>query len=91
MPPSVAALARQVTAGTDNALDAGTALQEFFRSDFTYSTSVASGSDTAYLEHLAWEGAKQRWGDRLPDPVIERLAYELKVIADMGFSFSRSG
>ncbi len=42
--------------------------------------------DTAYLEHLAWEGAKMRWGDVLPQTVVERVAYELKVIADMGFS-----
>jgi DNA polymerase-3 subunit alpha len=39
-----------------------------------------------YLEHLAFEGAKQRWGDPLPDPAVERLGYELKVIEDMGFS-----
>ena len=32
------------------------------------------------------EGARARWGDQLPDAAVERLAYELKVIADMGFS-----
>ncbi|HJM31548.1 MAG TPA: DNA polymerase III subunit alpha [Acidimicrobiales bacterium] len=42
--------------------------------------------DDAYLEHLAFEGARKRWGDTLPDSVVERLAYELKVIGDMGFS-----
>ncbi|MCX7619740.1 MAG: DNA polymerase III subunit alpha [Acidimicrobiales bacterium] len=42
--------------------------------------------DSAYLEHLTFEGARQRWGDPLPDHVVERLAYELKVIRDMGFS-----
>ncbi|HET9609154.1 MAG TPA: DNA polymerase III subunit alpha [Acidimicrobiales bacterium] len=42
--------------------------------------------DGDYLRHLTFEGAKQRWGDRLPDEVVERLAYELKVIDDMGFS-----
>ncbi len=42
--------------------------------------------DTAYLEHLTFEGARKRWGDQLPDSVVERLAFELKVIADMGFS-----
>jgi len=40
----------------------------------------------AYLEHLTFEGARQRWGTPLPDEVVERLAYELKVIADMGFA-----
>jgi len=40
----------------------------------------------AYLEHLTFEGARKRWGDELPDEIVERLAYELKVIGDMGFS-----
>jgi DNA polymerase-3 subunit alpha len=43
-------------------------------------------SDGAYLRHLTFEGARERWGDQLPDKVVERLAYELKVIEDMGFS-----
>jgi len=42
--------------------------------------------DAAYLEHLTFEGARKRWGDQLPDEVVERLSYELKVIGDMGFS-----
>jgi|TARA_Y100000294_G_scaffold10750_1_gene9961 DNA polymerase-3 subunit alpha len=42
--------------------------------------------DDTYLEHLTFEGARKRWGDTLPDSVVERLAYELKVIGDMGFS-----
>ncbi|MGH9230986.1 MAG: DNA polymerase III subunit alpha, partial [Acidimicrobiales bacterium] len=43
-------------------------------------------SDGDYLRHLTFEGAKQRWADPLPDEVVERLAYELQVIGDMGFS-----
>ena len=39
-----------------------------------------------YLEHLTFQGARERWGDQLPDAVVERLAYELQVIGDMGFS-----
>ena len=48
--------------------------------------------DTEYLHFKAWEGAKVRYADQLtasgelPNNVIERIAYELKVIADMGFS-----
>ena len=42
--------------------------------------------DAAYLQHLTIEGARERWGEQLPDTVVERLAYELKVIDDMGFS-----
>ena len=43
------------------------------------------GAD-AYLEHLTFEGAKKRWGERLDDQVVERLAYELTTIREMGFS-----
>ena len=43
-------------------------------------------TDGDYLRHLTFEGARERWGDQLPDAVVERLAYELKVIEDMGFS-----
>ena len=32
------------------------------------------------------KGARDRWGEHLPDAVVERLAYELQVIGDMGFS-----
>ena len=42
--------------------------------------------DKAYLEHLTWEGARRRWGNDLPPSIVERLAYELKVIVDMGFA-----
>ena len=49
---------------------------------------LPEGFDTAaaYLEHLTFEGARQRWGDDLPDTAVERLAYELQVIGDMGFA-----
>ncbi len=42
--------------------------------------------DAGYLDHLTWEGAKQRWGDVLPVSVVERVAYELQVIKNMGFA-----
>ena len=42
--------------------------------------------DSEYLKHLTFEGAKQRWGDPLPDEAVERIAYELQIIGDMGFS-----
>jgi DNA polymerase-3 subunit alpha len=42
--------------------------------------------DAAYLEHLTFAGARERWGDQLEDAAVERLVYELKVIQDMGFS-----
>ncbi|MBI4935071.1 MAG: DNA polymerase III subunit alpha [Actinobacteria bacterium] len=42
--------------------------------------------DAAYLDHLTWEGARQRWGEVLPNTVVERVAYELQVIKNMGFA-----
>ncbi len=43
-------------------------------------------NDRDYLLHLTMEGAKKRWGDPVPDHVVERLAYELDVINNMGFA-----
>ena len=43
-------------------------------------------SSAAYLRHLAYEGARRRYGEELSAEVVERLDYELSVIADMGFS-----
>jgi DNA polymerase-3 subunit alpha len=42
--------------------------------------------DAAYLTHLTWEGARERWGDDLSDEVTSRITYELKTICDMGFA-----
>jgi DNA polymerase-3 subunit alpha len=42
--------------------------------------------DVAYLRHLTQVGAEKRWGKDVPPEAIERLAYELKVITDMGFA-----
>jgi DNA polymerase-3 subunit alpha len=39
-----------------------------------------------YLRHLTYEGARDRYGDPLPDGVRQRLDYELGVIGDMGFA-----
>jgi DNA polymerase-3 subunit alpha len=39
----------------------------------------------AYLRHLAYEGAKERYGLPIPAAVTERLDFELRVIGDMGF------
>ncbi|MCS7297268.1 MAG: DNA polymerase III subunit alpha [Bacteroidia bacterium] len=39
-----------------------------------------------YLRHLAYEGAQVRYGVPLPSQVEVRLDYELRVIAQMGFS-----
>jgi DNA polymerase-3 subunit alpha len=43
-------------------------------------------SASAYLGHLTMEGAHRRWGAPLPPEVADRLAYELRIVSDMGFS-----
>jgi DNA polymerase-3 subunit alpha len=41
---------------------------------------------TAYLRHLTYEGAAERYGSPVPDAVRDRLDFELGVISNMGFS-----
>jgi DNA polymerase-3 subunit alpha len=55
-------------------------LPEGFTGD-TYEEAAAK-----YLRKLTFDGARQRYGDSLPDEVLDRLAFELGVIGDMGFS-----
>ena len=39
-----------------------------------------------YLEHLTWEGAKQRWPDGIPDKVMKQLHHELPLIERLDFA-----
>lgn len=41
--------------------------------------------ESDYLEHLACEGAKKRWGGELPPEIKERIDFELNTIKTMGF------
>ena len=52
----------------------------------TFRIPTDFAEDSAYLRHLAREGAERRWGAPLTPEVIERLEYEIKVICDMGFA-----
>jgi len=52
--------------------------------DFPIPKGFANGGE--YLLHLTMQGAEQRWGASLPKSVTARITYELKIIADMGFS-----
>ncbi len=57
----------------------------------TFKVPAEFDSTDAYLKHLTFEGAKKRWranltSGQLPREIAERLAYELKVISDMGFA-----
>ena len=38
-----------------------------------------------YLAKLTWEGAKERYGDPIPEEVKERLNFELHIMKTMGF------
>ncbi|MBR4654886.1 MAG: DNA polymerase III subunit alpha [Kiritimatiellae bacterium] len=38
-----------------------------------------------YLAHLAYEGARRRWGDPLPPETMKRMDFELRTIREMGF------
>jgi DNA polymerase-3 subunit alpha len=42
--------------------------------------------DDQYLQHLTLQGARERWGEQLSEEISDRLAYELRVMSDMGFS-----
>ena len=52
--------------------------------DFPIPAEYENADD--YLQALTLEGANARWGKPQSDEVADRLAYELKVISDMGFS-----
>ena len=41
--------------------------------------------EAAYLKHLTYIGAKERYGDPVPDDVASRLEFELDTIKRMGF------
>ena len=43
-------------------------------------------SSDAYLQQLTLVGAERRWGKPVGDERADRLAYELRIIAEMGFS-----
>lgn len=38
-----------------------------------------------YFERLAWEGLRARYGEDLPQEIVDRANYEIKVVKDMGF------
>lgn len=42
-------------------------------------------SDADYLRHLTMEGAKERYGDPIPESHLERINFELETIINMGF------
>ena len=64
-------------------------LKEFGEDAFNrlggYDKVVRVKLESAYLEYLTFEGAKERYGDPLPEHVVERLTFELNTIKQMGY------
>src|SRR5213594_2486398 len=58
--------------------------KRYFLPQFPRAPEFASDNDL--LVHLARAGARGRYGDPLPPPVAERLAYELGVISHTGYA-----
>src|SRR6266705_3224864 len=58
--------------------------KRYFLPQFPRAPEFASDNDL--LVHLARAGARARYGDPLPPPVEERLAYELGVISRTGYA-----
>ena len=38
-----------------------------------------------YFERLAWQGLKIKYGDPLPEHIVDRATYEIRVVKEMGF------
>ncbi|MCQ2392641.1 MAG: PHP domain-containing protein, partial [Kiritimatiellae bacterium] len=38
-----------------------------------------------YLSSMVWDGCKKRWGDPLPQEVVDRVQFELDTVRTMGF------
>jgi DNA polymerase-3 subunit alpha len=38
-----------------------------------------------YFERLAWDGLKKRYGNELPEHIVERANHEIRVVKEMGF------
>jgi len=54
--------------------------------DFSLPEEQAEMAPGEFLHMLAFEGAKQRYGEPLPEQVVERLEEELSVISTTGFT-----
>lgn len=50
-----------------------------------YEKTLQIKLEAEFLKHLAYEGAKKRYGDELEESVVERLEFELNTIKTMGF------
>ena len=56
------------------------------RYEYPRETVPDGRSPQQHLEHLTWEGAKQRWPDGIPDKVLNQLKHELALIERLDFA-----
>jgi len=56
------------------------------RYEYPKETVPDSRSPQQHLEHLTWEGAKERWPDGIPDKVLKQLRHELALIERLDFA-----
>ncbi|MCU4176994.1 DNA polymerase III subunit alpha [Carboxylicivirga sp. N1Y90] len=50
-----------------------------------YEKTLQIKLEAEYLKFLAFNGARERWGEELEDSVVERIDFELDTIKTMGF------
>jgi error-prone DNA polymerase len=56
------------------------------RYEYPRETVPKGRSPQQYLEHLTWQGAKERWGEKVPYKVLTQLNHELALIAKLDFA-----
>jgi error-prone DNA polymerase len=56
------------------------------RYEYPRETVPEGRSPQEHLQHLAWEGAKQRWPQGIPDKVMKQLHHELQLIERLDFA-----
>ena len=59
--------------------------EEWYNSIGGYDRVLRVKLEADYLAHLAWEGAKPRYGEPMAEDVRERIDFELSTIKKMGF------
>lgn len=59
--------------------------EEVFNNLGGYEKVIKVKLESAYLEYLTYEGAKEKYGNPVPEDVAARLYFELSTIKQMGF------
>jgi error-prone DNA polymerase len=77
--PHAIAATREFADGLDFSLDE-------LRYEYPRETVPEGRTPQQYLEHLTWEGARQRWPGGVPDKVDRQLRHELELIRRLDFA-----